>query len=235
MALARWPACRGSSGVPSAVGSDQRFARAVVALVRWHDQPGHGQFAQDAPGPGGGQVVGAAAQRTGDPRDDAIGCGDDLQVHAVLRSFGARAGSTARQKRMEAPGGDEVFLVDRLIYQGLRYATSRHAAHDQPVSPHTPLPGCKRFIVPGRSSAEFPHSIGQPPGCTVRDVRVILLPQSRWLFEVVRGPFSWSVTWCHQLMPSSSRAFLIVSQPPPRAYSEHVRGRGKVTHGDECR
>jgi hypothetical protein len=32
-------------------------------------------------------------------------------------------------------------LVDRLVYQGLRYATSRHAARDQPVSPHTALPG----------------------------------------------------------------------------------------------
>jgi hypothetical protein len=32
-------------------------------------------------------------------------------------------------------------LVDRLIYQGLRYAASRHAARDQPVSRHTPPSG----------------------------------------------------------------------------------------------
>jgi hypothetical protein len=32
---------------------------------------------------------------------------------------------------MEAPG-DGAVLVDRLIYQGLRHATSRHAARDQP-------------------------------------------------------------------------------------------------------
>ena len=30
----------------------------------------------------------------------------------------------------------ELILVDRLIYQGLRYAASRHAARDQPVSAH---------------------------------------------------------------------------------------------------
>jgi hypothetical protein len=28
-------------------------------------------------------------------------------------------------------------LVDRFIYQGLRYAASRHAVRDQPVSGHT--------------------------------------------------------------------------------------------------
>jgi hypothetical protein len=39
---------------------------------------------------------------------------------------------------MEAPGQMVLILVDRLIYQGFRYAASRHAARDQPVSGHTP-------------------------------------------------------------------------------------------------
>jgi hypothetical protein len=32
-------------------------------------------------------------------------------------------------------------LVDRLIYQGLRHAASRHAARDRPVSRHMPPSG----------------------------------------------------------------------------------------------
>jgi hypothetical protein len=48
-----------------------------------HDQAAGGQLANDAPGPGGGQVVDGAGQRAGDPQDLTVGGGDDLQVHAV--------------------------------------------------------------------------------------------------------------------------------------------------------
>jgi hypothetical protein len=56
---------------------------AVVALVGQDDQPGGGQRADDAPDPGRGQVMDGARQRPGHPHDLAVGCGDDLQVHAV--------------------------------------------------------------------------------------------------------------------------------------------------------
>ena len=42
---------------------------AVVALVRQHHQPGGGQFAHDAPDPGGSQVVHSAGQRPRDPQN----------------------------------------------------------------------------------------------------------------------------------------------------------------------
>ena len=55
-----------------------------VALVLQHDQPGGGQFPQNAPDPGGGQVVDGTGQRARHPDDVPVRCGDDLQVHPVL-------------------------------------------------------------------------------------------------------------------------------------------------------
>ena len=69
--------------VPAPVGRADVVAGAVVAVVGQHDQAGGGELADDAPDPGGGQVVDGAGQRTADPEDLAVGCGDDLQVHPV--------------------------------------------------------------------------------------------------------------------------------------------------------
>src|SRR6266536_3854866 len=69
--------------VPPSVGGQDVVTGAVVALVGQRDQPGGGELADDAPDPGGGQVVGGAGQRAGDPQDLAVRGGDDLQVHAV--------------------------------------------------------------------------------------------------------------------------------------------------------
>jgi hypothetical protein len=41
----------------------------VVALVGQHRQAGGGQFAEDAPDPGGGQVVDGAGQQARHPED----------------------------------------------------------------------------------------------------------------------------------------------------------------------
>jgi hypothetical protein len=46
---------------------------AGVTLVRQHDQPGRREFAQDAPDPGGGQVVHGAGQGPGHPDGLAVG------------------------------------------------------------------------------------------------------------------------------------------------------------------
>jgi len=57
---------------------------AEVALIAQHDQAAGGQLGDDAPDPGGGQVMHGAGQRPGHPHDVALGAGDDLQVHPVL-------------------------------------------------------------------------------------------------------------------------------------------------------
>ena len=73
----------GGGLVPSPVGSQYVLAGAVIALVSQYYWAGGGQLADDAPDPGGGQVMDRAGQRPGDPHDLAVGGGDDLEVHAV--------------------------------------------------------------------------------------------------------------------------------------------------------
>jgi hypothetical protein len=57
---------------------------AEVALIAQRGQTAGGQLGDDAPDPGGGQVMHGAGQRLGHPHDVAVGAGDDLQVHPVL-------------------------------------------------------------------------------------------------------------------------------------------------------
>lgn len=56
----------GGGLVSSPVGSKDVLPGAVVALVGQCDQPGGGQFADESPGPGGGQVMDGAGQGAGD-------------------------------------------------------------------------------------------------------------------------------------------------------------------------
>jgi hypothetical protein len=68
-----YPARQGR-GVPSV---------SALREIRQHDQPGCGQFPQDAPDPGGSEIVGGTRQWPGDPHDVTVGGRDDLEVHAV--------------------------------------------------------------------------------------------------------------------------------------------------------
>jgi len=52
----------GGGLVPPPVGGQDVLTCADVALVGEHDQPGAGEFADDAPDPGGTQVVHGAGQ-----------------------------------------------------------------------------------------------------------------------------------------------------------------------------
>ena len=73
----------GGGLVPAPVGDEDVLASADVAPVGQHDQPGSGELADDAPDPGGGQVMDGTGQRPGHPHDLTGRAGDDLQVHTV--------------------------------------------------------------------------------------------------------------------------------------------------------
>ena len=56
------------------------LACADVALAGEYEQPGVGEFADDAPDPGCGQVMCGAGQRARHPQDLPVWSGDDLEV-----------------------------------------------------------------------------------------------------------------------------------------------------------
>jgi hypothetical protein len=68
--------------VPSAIGRADEFLT-EVALIAHTARPQAARALDDAPNPGGSQVVDGAGQRPGHPDEIAGGPGNDLQVHAV--------------------------------------------------------------------------------------------------------------------------------------------------------
>jgi len=72
----------GGGLIPAPVGRADAVL-AEVALITQHDQARGGQFGDDAPDPGRGQVVDGAGQWPGHPYDVSARAGDDLQVHPV--------------------------------------------------------------------------------------------------------------------------------------------------------